>query len=155
MRRVSYPDARAGNFVANAGNYVANSVVIKGYKTRLRYLMRTTHLDARRRGMLISYVNIQLSLNGIIFELLGFIAFGRDIAPVGRIRFMKSFGLNEGQVSKAALYKKNLVLRCLDGKMTTRQAAMESGLLQRTLAADGAEIHRPLQENRGQGVRPR
>lgn len=69
----------------------------------------------------------------MIFELLGFIAFGRDIAPVGRIRFMKSSGLNEGQVSQTVLYKKNLVLRCLDGKMTTRQAAMESGLLQRTV----------------------
>ena len=72
-------------------------------------------------------------MNGVIFELLGFIAFGRDIAPVGRISFMKSSGLNEGQASKAALYKKNLVLRCLDGKMTTRQAAMESGFLQRTV----------------------
>ncbi len=39
----------------------------------------------------------------------------------------------ENQLSQAALYKKSLVLRCLNGEMTTRQAAMESGFVQRTI----------------------
>lgn len=46
---------------------------------------------------------------------------------------MKSLELNRGQISQAVLYKKNLVLRCISGEMTTREAAMESGFLQRTI----------------------